>query len=246
MTKALGPLTPKVDSVSELAYDAIVDAIVSGTIPPGGQLSEATLASQFQVSKTPVREALLRLREVGLIDDRYLRGNRVVERTEELARMAFDVRATLESGIARLAAERTDSTQSKLLTEAAQRSLDAARRHEVAAFQEADRRFHAFASEIADSARLARLSDNASLLTRVMRRRFAPTKSDATTCGRQHVQIAAAIRRRDKSEAADAAFDHVKFVWSLVEREIAGIGKATATPEARSGGTKKTKERQWT
>lgn len=237
MTSMLGPLTPRVDSVSELAYDAIVDAIVSGSLPPGVQLSEATLADQLQVSKTPVREALLRLREVGLIDDRYLRGNRVVERTSELARQAYDVRATLESGIARLAAERTDDARARLLVDAAQLSLDAARRNDVGAFQDADRHFHVLAAEVAGSERLARLSENASLLTRVMRRRFAPTKSDATTCGRAHVQIAAAIRRRDQSAAAGAAFAHVKFVWSLVERELAEIGET-----AEISGVKKSAE----
>jgi DNA-binding GntR family transcriptional regulator len=238
VVKALSPLAPKVESVSDLVYDAIVDAIVSGAIPAGGQLSEASLAGQLQVSKTPVREALLRLREVGLIDDRYLRGNRVVERSKELVRLAYDVRATLESGIARLAAERASADQARMLVDAAKQSLDAARHHDVPAFQESDARFHALAAEISDSERLASLAENASLLTRVLRESFAPTKGDATTCGRAHVQIASAVSRRAAAAAADAAFAHVKFVESLVERTLAAGEGETGGPLAhrRRGG----------
>jgi DNA-binding GntR family transcriptional regulator len=55
-------------SLTDLAHDSIRQLIVGGELVMGAQLSEATLAGQLGISKTPVREALLRLRVDGLID----------------------------------------------------------------------------------------------------------------------------------------------------------------------------------
>jgi DNA-binding GntR family transcriptional regulator len=57
----LEPIDLHRHSLTEQVYDAIRDAIVSKALPPGIRLSEAALAEKFGVSKTPVREALLRL-----------------------------------------------------------------------------------------------------------------------------------------------------------------------------------------
>jgi len=64
----LEPIDLHRHSLTEQVYDAIRDAIVSKALPPGIRLSEAALAEKFGVSKTPVREALLRLGAVGLVD----------------------------------------------------------------------------------------------------------------------------------------------------------------------------------
>src|ERR1035437_699214 len=78
-------------SLTEQVYDAIRDAIVSKALPPGIRLSEAALAEKFGVSKTPVREALLRLGAVGLVESE---GNatRVVTPSRDRIRHAYEVR----------------------------------------------------------------------------------------------------------------------------------------------------------
>jgi DNA-binding GntR family transcriptional regulator len=66
-------------SVAKGAYEAIRDSILAGTYPPGAQLVEARLASELGVSRGPVREALGRLTEEGLLVDILHRGTFVRE-----------------------------------------------------------------------------------------------------------------------------------------------------------------------
>src|SRR5512133_2552962 len=70
-------------SLTDLAHEKIRQLIVSGEFPLGEQLSEASLAAQLGISKTPVREALLRLRADGLIDIQPQRGTFVFSLTPQ-------------------------------------------------------------------------------------------------------------------------------------------------------------------
>ena len=76
---------------------ALEEAIVSGEIPPGSTLRQEHLSEQFQVSRTPVREALRRLAALGLVSFEPNRGVRVRMLSRDEIREAFMVRAELES-----------------------------------------------------------------------------------------------------------------------------------------------------
>jgi DNA-binding GntR family transcriptional regulator len=76
---------------------ALEEAIVSGEIPPGSVLRQEHLSEQFQVSRTPVREALRRLAALGLVSFEPNRGVRVRMLSRDELREAFLVRAELES-----------------------------------------------------------------------------------------------------------------------------------------------------
>ena len=76
---------------------ALEEAIVSGEIPPGSVLRQEHLSEQFQVSRTPVREALRRLAALGLVSFEPNRGVRVRMLALDELREAFLVRAELES-----------------------------------------------------------------------------------------------------------------------------------------------------
>ena len=63
---------PKIRSVRDQVYDGIKSMIVSGQIPQGTKLQESELAELFQVSRTPVREALKTLKDDGLLESGFL------------------------------------------------------------------------------------------------------------------------------------------------------------------------------
>lgn len=86
-------------------YERLRQAIVEGTIRPNERLIEADLAERLQVSRTPVRETMLRLAGDGLIVN-HRRGWVVREHSAEEIREVYEVRAALEGFAARLAAER--------------------------------------------------------------------------------------------------------------------------------------------
>lgn len=92
-------------SVEASPYDRIKQAILDGTFPPGFALVELSVAEWCGVSRTPVREALLRLEQDGLVN-KSDRGMIVRERTPEEILDIYEVRIALEATAARLAAER--------------------------------------------------------------------------------------------------------------------------------------------
>ncbi|HEX9416800.1 MAG TPA: GntR family transcriptional regulator [Gaiellaceae bacterium] len=85
---------------------ALEDAIVSGEIPPGTVLRQEQLSEQFDVSRTPVREALRRLAATGLVSFVPNRGVRVREISRGELREAFLIRAELEALATELATPR--------------------------------------------------------------------------------------------------------------------------------------------
>jgi DNA-binding GntR family transcriptional regulator len=87
--------------IDELAYERLRDAILDGTFTPGQPLVEARLASEYGISKTPVREALIRLQRDGLVQLESYRGARVTRLVEEDVRAICDMRRALEGHIAK-------------------------------------------------------------------------------------------------------------------------------------------------
>jgi DNA-binding GntR family transcriptional regulator len=96
--------------MSEKLKETLEERIVTGKYLPGMRLDETELATEFAVSRTPVREALIQLAFYGLIEMRPRRGAIVTELSHQRLYEMFEVMAELEGMSARLAARRhTDS-----------------------------------------------------------------------------------------------------------------------------------------
>jgi GntR family transcriptional regulator, rspAB operon transcriptional repressor len=93
----------------ENVYQKIRQCILTGEFPPAAPLSEYQLASQFQLSRTPVREALGRLEHEGMVRTVTGHGTFVAELTPHDIMEIYQVREQLESYAARVAAERMDA-----------------------------------------------------------------------------------------------------------------------------------------
>ncbi len=98
-------------SVAESAYAAIRDSVLSGRYTPGEQLVEARLAAELGVSRGPVREALRRLCEEGLLVDILHRGTFVREFEPQDLIDIYNVRIGLECAAVRLMIRSTRSAQ---------------------------------------------------------------------------------------------------------------------------------------
>lgn len=94
---------------------AIADHIVTGGLQPGAKLDEVSLAARFEVSRTPVREALGRLSAMGLVDRRPNRGAIVAVVTQDHLASMFESMAELEGICARLSAERMTAQERRQL-----------------------------------------------------------------------------------------------------------------------------------
>jgi DNA-binding GntR family transcriptional regulator len=90
---------------SEFAYEQITRWILDRKLLPGERLVERDLARRLELSKTPVREALLRLRQDGLVNGNFNSGVYVTRITPEDALNILDIREALEGIAARRAAQ---------------------------------------------------------------------------------------------------------------------------------------------
>lgn len=188
----------------------IASDIVAGLLKPGQQLEENVLAAQFNVSRTPVRDALRELGGTGLVEVRPHRGVRVatidVGRLEEL----FEAQAELEGICAQLTALRmsaADRRQLELIQADSNQSVEAG---DDAAYADLNERFHDL---IYDGTRNGILQE----LSRSLRRRAAPFRLPVfylndnrmrSSCA-EHQAVVGAILQSDAAEARDAMRAHV-------------------------------------
>jgi DNA-binding GntR family transcriptional regulator len=146
--------SPLPSNMATEVYDELRRAIVEGVIRPNERLIESELALRLNVSRTPIRESMLRLAGDGLIVGRR-RGWVVREHSPQEIREVFEIRAALEGYAARLAAERaTDDELARLqsIHRATIDSLESADRSQLLASNE---EFHEFVISTAGNGLLA-------------------------------------------------------------------------------------------
>lgn len=90
--------------IKDLVYVKLRDALIEHEFAPGESMREVVLSARYGVSKTPIREALVRLEQDGLVDIAPYRGARARAYTPDDARELFEAREILESECVRLAA----------------------------------------------------------------------------------------------------------------------------------------------
>lgn len=129
-------------SLTELVADHLRDQIVDGAMAPGEALSEATIARQLEVSRTPVREAFARLEIEGLVRSEPQRGTFVFAMSRDELSAICDVRVVLETGAVRLAAERDRGRLTTALNAIIKRMETARDNGDDRAYLKLDTRFH--------------------------------------------------------------------------------------------------------
>ncbi len=92
--------------MSDRVRRLLLERVLDGTYPPGHRLVELHLASEFQTSQGPVREALRQLEALRIVETEPYRGTRVREVTDREMADAYEVRAVLEQYAAESAAKR--------------------------------------------------------------------------------------------------------------------------------------------
>jgi DNA-binding GntR family transcriptional regulator len=198
-----------------VVFEAIRDGIVDKVLTPGARISEAMVASQLDVSKTPVREALLRLRHIGLVEPSE-RGLRVVRPSVKAIRDAYEYRAGIERTAAQYAANRATTEEHERILLLARTSLEYAQAQDGERFRQYDHEFHEAIAASARNAVLERAVKDSLVLTSALRERDVPASGDSVTCAQEHIRIAQAVRVGDAETAAREVADHIHHVMAIV------------------------------
>ncbi len=203
--------------VAPQVVEALRAAIISMELAPGIALDRAELAQRFGISQTPVRDALIRLSEEGLVIIRAQYTTQVSRIDVPAAREAHFLRRSIEIEIARqLAISHEDSVIADLRTQLA-RQADLAAQKDFLGFIAADKEFHRLMYVAAGLPRLwstvVRMSGHVDRL----RLLHSPFVGKTESILRAHQAILEAIESRDVEAAQHAVRDHLSGTLASVD-----------------------------
>jgi DNA-binding GntR family transcriptional regulator len=189
--------------------NVLQEEIESGKLAPGAPLDERALATRFQVSRTPVREALQQLAARDLVRIAPRQGVSVSRLTISQVRAIMETVGELESLSAKLAARRVDDVLRQELNTAIDCGQEAAITGSTADYAIANTLFHETIYAGSRNPYLAELIRNARRQIQRYRIRDFHTKAQMSKSLKEHLQIARAIQEGDETLAAQAMLLHV-------------------------------------
>jgi len=219
----------------ERAADAvarrITSSVLDGRLPPGARLREVSLAEEYGVSRTPVREALMMLSTLGLVALTPNRGATVLELTAADITDVYLVRGVLEAEAARLAATAPTPELAASMKDSIARL---ATLHDAPAARQlaADTAFHYAIAQASGSSRLHAMIRQVSALPEAYRSTTPYTAADMRAAAQQHRAVATAIVRRRPDEAATAMRAHVAWAGDLAARRMVHSCSAEVADDA--------------
>lgn len=193
-------------TLTERAYDAIKSRVVCLDIAPGAIFTESKMAAELNLGKTPVREALMRLKREGLVEVLARSGYRAAPVTLRDVKELMALRVLLECEAASLAAQAmTDPHQLRSLDELCQVAYDPHDRASISRFLRANTKFHVTIAEAAGNSRLARtLEQLLHELERIFHLGLALTARTQEIV-HEHEDLVGAIMRGDAATAREVA-----------------------------------------
>lgn len=192
-------------------HDVLKDAILAMNIYDDStdlRLDEREMADQLGISRTPIREALARLEEVGLVDIKPRKGVYVRRKTRAEVMEMVVVWAALESMAARLVCQDASDTDIAALRKLADKHAAIDAQSNIDAYSRANIRFH---QQILVHSKCAALKDAAEPLfmhMHAVRRRAIGEANRAARSVADHMAIVEALEARDAERASSLVRDH--------------------------------------
>lgn len=193
-------------------------AVISGELRPGVVYSAPSLAAQFGVSATPVREAMLDLAKEGLIDVVRNKGFRVTELSEKDLDDLCQLRALIEVPTVHQVAEtKADPAVIERLRRLAAGIEDAAHRHDLITHVTLDMEFHLELLSLAGNAHLVETVRSLRARSRLYGLRSLAERDELVPSSREHAELLDLIVAGDAAGAErlmDRHIRHVRGIWA--------------------------------
>ncbi|TQQ50330.1 GntR family transcriptional regulator [Vibrio cholerae] len=215
--------TEKESTKSENLTEYLIEAIVEGELAPGSKISEPELAKQFQVSRGPLREALMRVEGLGLIERIPHIGARVIQLSPTKLVELYAVREALEGMAARLAARNITEIELAGLESLLSTHSTHIDQVEGASYfhQQGDFDFHYRIIQASRNQQLiGLLCDELYHLLRMYRYQSPRSHSRPVEALEEHKFILRAIRQRDEELAEMLMRRHIACSRQLIEQQI--------------------------
>ncbi|ELS51096.1 GntR family transcriptional regulator [Streptomyces viridochromogenes] len=211
--------TPQLKSVSlrEQAREALRTRIVLGEIEPGQVESVINVATDLGVSVTPVREAVMDLANLGIVEVIRNRGFRVPVLTDHDLDEIFRLRTMLEAPAMSEVTELLDGRAIPEFRQLAEQITDAAREGDLTSFLDLDRQFHMGLLELLGNRRLVTMVSQLRDQARMRGLQKLADQGELTRSGEEHIEIVDAIESGDTELAAELMRKHLahsRGIWA--------------------------------
>lgn len=218
--RVLAPLGAQADppSLADQAYAVIQRAILDESFQPGDHLSVPGLSKELGISRSPVREAILRLEQEGLVRTIPRRGAVVVGVTFGELLKLYEVREFLEGLAARLAAEMASDKQVAALTKKCEEHRKVIEAGDVEAHMAVDLEFHSLIFEACSNHYVAEMRLEIQNQIRLGLTSTAAVPGNPPKALEEHERILEALSDRDPDRAEQAARAHIRRIIATLQR----------------------------
>ena len=207
----------------ELVQDAILAEIASGKLPPGARIIQEQIAQELGVSRQPVQQALLVLRNLGVLREAPGRGLQVAPLDLEHVRDMYDMRAVIEGLAFRKAAERNAESAAERGAAYLAAGRKAVAAGNVARMIQADMAFHAFIYELSQNPLVAPVMDTHWTNTQRVMGEVLLRDEQPRAIWDQHEALLKAVVTGDGNAAERLARQHIEqaanFMLAGLQRE---------------------------
>ena len=198
------------ESTAALIARQLRDAIMHGRLEPGAQLSEADLSAQFGVSRGPLREAMQRLVQEGLLRSERNRGLFVMVLAEDDVRDIYAARSAIERAAATMVLRAGDPEALAELRSACEAMTKAAKKKDMVGLSDADLRFHEVLVTQSGSPRLSRMHETLIVETRMCMTALQDKYRIPADVVVEHTAIVDAIEAKDEVLALRKIDEHMQ------------------------------------
>ena len=212
----------------ELVQDAILAEIASGKLPPGARIIQEQLAQELGVSRQPVQQALLVLRNLGVLREAPGRGLQVAPLDLDHIRNMYDMRAVIEGLAFRKAAERNARRAAEEGASYIADGRAAVAASDMARMIEADMAFHSFIYELSGNPLVAPTMESHWTNTQRVMGEVLMRDERPRDIWDQHEALLQAVTEGDGKKAEKLARQHIEqaadFMIERLRRESANAG----------------------
>ncbi len=205
-------------TIGTRVFDALKLAIVQLQLRPGNLLSEADVARQLGVSRQPVREAFIKLAEVGLVEVRPQRGTFVVLISCRDVENARFIREAIEVAVVRKACREATPDHVRQLRDIVLRQRDSSASGDHAYFLRLDETFHQTIARSVDCEHAWRVLESLKAQMDRVRYLSLPLATPVNTLIAQHDEITDAIAHKDPDAAAAAMQRHLSEILTSLPK----------------------------
>jgi DNA-binding GntR family transcriptional regulator len=223
MTARSQPTAESTGTLQQQAYDYVKAQIMNLELKPGQYVTDSQVASALNISRTPVREALRRLEQEGLLINRARRGWKVYTLSLEDIHEIFDIKVSLEGMIVRRAARCDDEPLQSALRAAMDQMHRAAEVGDREAWQRADFQLHQAIFAMGGNERVTQIIKSVDEQWHRVRIGFVAMQGRIERSNPEHALIVESILSGDGAEAERLMRAHLENVREELVRLLVNL-----------------------